>query len=89
VPHDCSVLPTGVCKACPELPADVWTLIIAQFVNIHGLRAAKMLRKFARVSHIWWWHACTHEDNRIPKVRLMFAFDGQSDVQYAYWQQLE
>ena len=76
-------------RECPDLPTDIWTLIIEQFVEMHGLRAAKMLRKFARVSHVWWSHTRTHEDNRIPKVRLMFALGGRTGVQYAYWEQLE
>ena len=49
-----------------ELPEDVWTIVIATFTAKHGLRAAKMLRKVARVSRLFALHAAAHPDNRLP-----------------------
>jgi hypothetical protein len=40
-------------------------MIIHEFVDMHGLRAAKMLRKFARVSRQFAWHANYHPDNSL------------------------
>ena len=47
---------------CPELPEDAWHTIIESFVDMHALRAAKMLRKYARISHVWWSRAREHPD---------------------------
>ena len=52
--------------ACAELPEDVWTIVINTFTAKHGLRAAKMLRKVARVSRLFALHAAAHPDNRLP-----------------------
>lgn len=52
--------------ACAELPEDVWTIVINTFTAKHGLRAAKMLRKVARVSRLFALHAAAHPDNSLP-----------------------
>jgi len=55
-----------VSAACAELPEDVWTIVINTFTAKHGLRAAKMLRKVARVSRLFALHAAAHPDNSLP-----------------------
>ena len=55
--------------SCSELPFDAWDIIIQYFKQIHGLRAAKMLRKFARVSQYFAAEARHHPDNNVPSVR--------------------
>ena len=57
---------SNVSAACAELPEDVWTIVINTFTAKHGLRAAKMLRKVARVSRLFALHAAAHPDNRLP-----------------------
>ena len=57
---------SNVSAACAELPEDIWAIVIAIFTAKHGLRAAKMLRKVARVSRLFALHAAAHPDNRLP-----------------------
>lgn len=47
----------------PELPDALWELIIDFFELSHTIRAAKELRKIARVSRIFGYRARIHEDN--------------------------
>ena len=52
-----------------------WDIIIQYFKQIHGLRrAAKMLRKFARVSQYFAAEARHHPDNNVPPVRERVCF---------------
>ena len=53
-------------SACAELPDEIWANVIGIFTAKHGLRAAKMLRKVARVSRLFALHAAAHPDNRLP-----------------------
>ena len=55
---------------CPQLPDDCWTKIIDYFTEKHGLRAAKMLRKYARISRIFSRRAREHPDNNPPPMIL-------------------
>lgn len=48
---------------CAELPDDIWLQIIKVIEVANGLRAAKVLRKTARVSRIFAHVARTHPDN--------------------------
>ena len=52
--------------ASPQLPDDIWLSIIAINVACHGLRAAKALRKQARVSSVFARAAREHPDNNAP-----------------------
>ncbi len=51
-----------------SLTDDCWTKIIDYFTEKHGLRAAKMLRKYARVSRIFLRRAREHPDNNPPPM---------------------
>ena len=64
---------------------------------MHGLRAAKMLRKVARVSRMFAWHAKYHPDNNpdwhfdphlLPPGywvrKLVTGNDDQQTLEYAY-----
>ena len=80
---------SNVSAACAELPEDVWTIVIATFTAKHGLRAAKMLRKVARVSRLFALHAAAHPDNRLPPpgvnmpdVNWLTDSESESDSDY-------
>ena len=53
-------------EGAPQLPDDIWLSIIAINVVCHGLRAAKALRKQARVSSVFARAAREHPDNNAP-----------------------
>ena len=55
-------------RAAPtaQLPDDIWLSIIAINVELDGLRAAKSLRKQARVSTVFARAARDHPDNNVP-----------------------
>ena len=63
-------MPFEVLSLCPQLPDDCWTKIIDYFTEKHGLRAAKMLRKYARISRIFSRRAREHPDNNPPPMIL-------------------
>ena len=48
------------------LPDEMWDIIIAVFAAGHGIRAAKELRRVARVSRVFASAARTHPDNCSP-----------------------
>ena len=56
----------GSAVPCPALPDELWRCIIMDMCEMHGLYAAKHLRAYARVSHVFWWHARNHPDNNLP-----------------------
>ena len=53
-------------SACTPLPDEMWDIILAVFAEGHGIRAAKELRKVARVSRVFASAARTHPDNCSP-----------------------
>ena len=59
------LVPTIMPSTCAELSEDLWEVVIEHMCQMHGLRAAKMLRKTARVSRIFAQHAREHPDNNI------------------------
>ena len=76
-------------SVCAELPEDIWAIVIAIFTAKHGLRAAKMLRKVARVSRLFALHAAAHPDNRLPPpgvnmpdVNWLTDSESESDSDY-------
>ena len=53
----------AVPSGCPDLPDDVWLMVIDDLKDMHGLRAAKELRKIARVMKLFAHEARSHPDN--------------------------
>ena len=46
----------------PELPVEVWDLVIEFMCKSHGVCACKHLRAYARVSRLFYWHTFNHPD---------------------------
>ena len=80
----------------PELPDVLWELVLDFFEHSHTIRAAKELRKIARVSRIFAYRARIHEDNitgasvwtlpsdyfRLPEE----SDDSDNDSMLSWWQ---
>ena len=80
----------------PILPDVLWELILDFFEHSHTIRAAKELRKIARVSRIFAYRARIHEDNitaasvwslpsdyfRLPEE----SDDSDNDSMLSWWQ---
>ena len=47
---------------CPELPNELWRLIVRFMCKSHGICACKHLRAYACVSRLFYWHTYTHPD---------------------------
>lgn len=63
----------------PELHDVLWELILDFFELSHTIRAAKELRKIARVSRIFAYRARIHEDNiTVPDFRMDFTLPEES-----------
>ena len=56
-------------STCPQLPDELWTIIIDFICCTSGLWAGKELRKLARVSQRFAHRARHHPDNIIPELR--------------------
>ena len=48
---------------CPDLPDEIWLKVVNHLKDMHGLRAAKELRKIARVMTLFAREARSHPDN--------------------------
>ena len=58
-------------STCPRLPDELWSIIVDFLACTSGLRAAKQLRKVARVSKLFALRARLHPDNIIPEWRCI------------------